>query len=128
MDSGRLQVVTPYSGHRKKTNYADETIPLDQLNLAAEPEVVYQSKANKKMENLIDQDVSGTQNRNTIKAAYILRDTLKVTGSREIRPATFAIFYDDLNNPMTGGTGHTMKVCENNGVPFMDQRSWMEWI
>ena len=124
----RLQVVTPYTGHRKKSNHAGETFPLDQVNLANEPEVIYQAKTSGKMDNLIDQYVAGRQNRNTVKAAYIIRDTLKVTGTGEIRPATFGLFYDDLQKPRAGGTGHTMEVCEKNGIPFFDQSAWLGWV
>ena len=46
VDPKRLQVITPYSGHRSKTNLAHETVALDQINLLAEQDVVYQSKAN----------------------------------------------------------------------------------
>ena len=51
-----------------------------------------------------------------IKAAYILRDTIKAIGSNEIAAATVGIFYDDLSNPRCGGTGHTMKICEQNAI------------
>jgi hypothetical protein len=128
VDNKRLQVITPYSGHRQKTNYAYDTISLDDINIAAEPEVVYQSKSNKKMEKLIDQFVLGDKNRFTIKAAYIIRDTIKAIGTDEIKPATFGIFYDDLDNPMAGGTGHTMKVCEQNNIPIIDQKIWFKWL
>lgn len=128
VDDKRLQVITPYSGHRQKTNHSYETISLDDINLASESAVVYQSKGNKKMEKLIDQFVSGDKNRFTIKAAYIIRDTIKVIGAEEILPATFGIFYDDLSKPMSGGTGHTMKVCEQNNIPFIDQRTWFKWL
>jgi hypothetical protein len=128
VDNKRLQVITPYSGHRQKTNYTYDTISLDDINIAAEPEVVYQSKSNKKMEKLIDQFVLGDKNRFTIKAAYIIRDTIKAIGTDEIKPATFGIFYDDLDNPMAGGTGHTMKVCEQNNIPIIDQKIWFKWL
>jgi len=128
VDIKRLQVITPYTGHRVKTNKAYETISLDQINIAAEPEVVYQSKSNKKTEKLIDQFVSGDKNRNTIKAAYIIRDTIKAIGTEDIKPATFGIFYDDLENPMSGGTGHTMMVCEQNNIPIIDQSIWFKWL
>ena len=128
VDNKRLQVIIPYSGHRQKTNYAYDTISLDDINIAAEPEVVYQSKSNKKMEKLIDQFVSGDKNRFTIKTAYIIRDTIKAIGTDEIKPATFGIFYDDLDNPMAGGTGHTMKVCEQNNIPIIDQKIWFKWL
>ena len=128
VDSKRLQVITPYSGHRQKTNQAYETISLDDINIAAETEVVYQSKSNKKTEKLIDKFVSGDKNPYTIKAAYIIRDTIKAIGTDEIKPATFGIFYDDLAKPMTGGTGHTMNVCKQNNIPIIDQRIWFKWL
>jgi hypothetical protein len=128
VDHKRLQVITPYSGHRKKSNVAYETFALDELNIAEEPEVIYQSKGNKKVEKLVDQFVAGEKHRNSIKAAYILRDTIKVIGTKAIPPTTFGIFYDDLNHPQTGGTGHTMEVCAQNNIPLIDQRVWMEWI
>lgn len=71
--------------------------------------------------------VNGKNNRYTIKAAYIIRDTIKVIGTRHIPPATFGIFYDDLTKPMTGGTGHTMKVCEQNKIPYINQTIWFDW-
>jgi hypothetical protein len=128
VDKTRLQVITPYSGHRKENNQSHETISLDTINLAAEPELIYQTKQNKKIEKLVDQFVSGNKNKYSIKAAYLLRDTLKVIGTGEIRPATFGIFYDDLVKPKTGGTGHTMNVCEHNGIPIIDQKMWFSWL
>ncbi len=128
VDNSRLQVITPYSGHRHKTNQAYKTVSLDNIKIAAEPEVVYQSKQNKKTEKLIDQYVSGDINRYSIKAAYILRDTIKVIGTADIKPATFGIFYDDTFNPKTGGTGHTMNICERNNIPIIDQTIWFRWL
>lgn len=128
VDPKRLQVVTPYTGHRKKTNKAYETFSLDEIDIAAEPEVVYQSKTNKKMEKLIDQYVYGDKNRFSMKAAYIIRDTIKAIGTDDIAPATFGIFYDDLDQPMSGGTGHTMKICMRNEIPIVDQTTWFNWL
>ena len=128
VDKTRLQVITPYSGHRKKANQAYESISLDDINIAEEPEVVYQSRGNKKTEKLIDQYVAGDRDRNSIKAAYLLRDTVKVIGTEHIQPARFGIFYDDLSNPRSGGTGHTMRVCERNKVPYINQLVWFNWL
>ena len=128
VDAKRLQVITPYSGHRKKTNKAYETVSLDQIDIAAEPEVIYQSKQNKKTEKLIDKYVGGARDRYSIKAAYIIRDTIKVLGTETLEPATFGLFYDDLENPKSGGTGHTINVCEQNDIPVIDQRVWMAWL
>ena len=125
----RLQVITPYDKHREKQNNAYETISLDQIDLANESEVVYQSKNNKKTKSLIDKYVDGAKDRFAIKASYIIRDTVKVTGTNSgIPPTTFAFFYDDLDNPKTGGTGHTMSICDINNVPFLTQSAWTKWI
>lgn len=128
VDNKRLQVITPYSGHRQKTNQAYETISLDDINISAEPEVLYQSKSNKKTKNLIDKFVSGEKNRFSIKAAYIIRDTIKAIGTEGVKPSTFAIFYDDLENPLSGGTGHTIDICKKNNIPIIDQKTWFKWL
>ena len=124
----RLQVIVPYSDHRKKSNLAYETFSLDDINLVSEPEVVYQSKGNKKTQKLVDDFVGGNKNRFSIKAAYIIRDTVKAIGAAGIKPASFGIFYDDLANPKEGGTGHTMNVCEKNHIPLIDQSVWLKWL
>jgi hypothetical protein len=129
LDNTRLEVVLPYSGHRAKQNFAYSAVSIEDVNLAKEPEIVYESKANKKTEKLIDSYVSGDINKVSIKAAYILRDTIKVMGSSDsIRAAAFGIFYDDLENPKQGGTGHTMNVCISQGVPYISQDVWLNWL
>ena len=78
---------------------------------------------------MIDKYVGGAKDRFSIKAAYIIRDTVKVTGTQSgVAPTTFAFFYDDEQNPKTGGTGHTMEICELNKVPYLTQKVWMEWL
>lgn len=130
VDAGRLEVITPFDNHRKAKNSAQTTYPLDAIDLVQEPEVVYQTRANKKMEKLVDSYVQGVNNRVTIKAAYLLRDTVKVIGAQSSGiPATdFAIFYDDLSAPRQGGTGHTMGICDANNVPFVNQEVWLKWL
>ncbi|MBK8516215.1 MAG: hypothetical protein IPL55_07965 [Saprospiraceae bacterium] len=128
VDANRLQLITPYTSHRNKINAEYTSIPLDNVNLMEEPEVIYQSKHNKKTAGLIDKYVAGARDRISIKAAYIIRDTVKAIGTANIPPATFGIFYDDLSNPMQGGTGHTMDVCQKNGIPVIDQLTWFDWL
>lgn len=124
----RLQAVTPYSSHRKKTNVASYQICLDEVELMNEPDVVYHSKSNTKTKHLVDAYVAGKRDQYSIKAAYIIRDTLMVIGGKDIAPSSCAFFYDDLNAPMAGGTGHTMNVCQLNNIPFWDQRLWRNWL
>jgi hypothetical protein len=129
VDSSRMEVILPYSGHRKQANRGYDFHALDQLTLASEPEVTYETKSANRNKKLVDDFVDGISNSVTIKAAYLLRDTVKVIGTRSgIPKATFALFYDDLKNPGKGGTGHTMTVCRNNQVPFVNQEVWMRWL
>jgi hypothetical protein len=103
---------------------------LDQLDLASEPDITYYSKKNNPSVNLVDRYENGFRDRSAMKGAYLLRDTLMVVGAKglNVPRATFAIFYDDLKKPRTGGTGHTMNVCESLGIPFIDQREWLSWL
>ncbi len=129
VDPNRLEVIVPYTGHRKKQSQGYVTHSLDDISLAAEPEVTYHTKFDSRKSKLIDDYAGGISNSVTIKAAYLLRDTVKVIGTRSgIPKATFAIFYDDLQNPEKGGTGHTISVCKNNDVPFVNQQVWMRWL
>lgn len=128
VDPSRLQVITPYEGHRKKQNLAGYTMNLDQNNMVAESELVYASKQNLATARLVDDFVAGKKNKNTIKAAYILRDTAKVLGYGDWRAATAGVFYDDLKKPESGGTGHTIALCRHYGIPVFNQQVWFEWL
>ena len=128
IDKSKLQVIAPYSGHRSGFNNGYRIISLDEIDLVAEPEIIFQSKYNKKTENLIDPFVSGVRNPFTLKASYIIRDTIKVIGFSKLSPATIGIFYDDLCKPRSGGTGHTINICEKNGIPVINQSIWFDWL
>lgn len=64
------------------------------------------------------------------KAAYLLRDTLKVTGSPDVglAPAAAGLFYVNEEDPLAGGTGHTIRVCIDRGVPVIVQATWLRWL
>jgi hypothetical protein len=128
VNNQRLQAITPYTNHRNKENKAFQTIALDTINLAEEPAIIEATKTNKKASGLADAYMKGYKGVVAQKAALLLRDTIKVTGTKDLPPATFAIFYDDLLNPNTGGTGHTMDVCKFKNVPYIDQQVWMNWL
>lgn len=128
VDPSRLQVITPYRGHRHKSNLGHQTISLDDVDLASEPNVIFHTKNSSSVVPLIDGFLKAGDNAFTVKARYLLRDTIKVVGTSRLQPAAFAIFYDDLTRPKTGGTGHTMRVCDKNGIPYIDQKVWFKWI
>ncbi len=64
------------------------------------------------------------------KGAYILRDTLKVLGCPELglAPAKAGIFYANPDDPLAGGTGHTIRVCLLQGIPTVFQAVWSQWM
>ena len=129
VDPSRLELIKPYTTHRKTAFQGSNSYSMDDVDLAEEPEVVYQSRQQPKMARLVDKYMDQVRNRLTMKAAYILRDTVKVTGTKSgIIPASVALFYDDLSNPLQGGTGHTITVCKNLLVPYCDQMTWMQWL
>ncbi len=128
IDSSRLQVITPYRGHRRKYILSDNVISLDDIDLSSEPEIIRQTCINKRYESLVGLYLSGKKDQSTVKAPYLLRDTLKVMGTKEMHKASFAVFYDDLEGEMSGGTGHTMFMCRQNKVPFINQKIWFDWL
>lgn len=66
------------------------------------------------------------------KANYLLRDTLKVIGSEPAslpglaRPAA-ALFRTNPDNPMTGGTGHTIRDRPARHTATTLQHHWPGW-
>jgi hypothetical protein len=133
VDPKRFQAIVPFDDHMKSVKEElglYERISLDDINLAREPQILYESKRNKQQKGLVESYEKGVDPKNSLKGAYIVRDTVKVTGapSQGISPAHFGIFYDDLRNPKSGGTGHTMVVCDNQMVPYVNQKVWGEWI
>ena len=70
------------------------------------------------------------RNKYTVRAFYLLRDTLKVIGSQSLGlpPASLGIFYTDPVNPLKGGTGHTIRVCNQNKAPVFFQETWVGWL
>lgn len=128
IDNTLLQVITPWEGHRRKFELTKDVIPLESIDLHRESEVVLQSKLHRSTERLIDSYISREKAGNYMAAAYIIRDTIMVIGTEELSPATFGIFYDDLNKPERGGTGHTLKTCRRNNLPYIDQRTWFGWL
>ena len=128
VDPSRLHVLTPYSKHRARNNPDRKQYPLDKISLLKEPDLVYQSAKNQKMKSQVERYANGVRDKSSMMAAYIIRDTAKIIGTSEIEKATVALFYEDLENPLKGGTGHTIKTCMENNVPFFDQTTWMKWL
>ena len=76
IDPIRLELILPYSAHRKKYLLSGNIYSLDKIDLVKEPQVVYQTKNNSKNSRLIELYVNGDRGRADIKGSYLLRDTI----------------------------------------------------
>ena len=126
----RLQLLLPKAGARKKhIPTGAYTLAVDEIDLIKESDVIYHTKDSaEKNIGLIDLYMSGKAGPAAAKAPYLIRDTIKVIGVREFEKADFGLFYDDLDNPGSGGTGHTMRVCKKHNVPVITQKAWFGWM
>lgn len=125
----RLQVVAPYASHRKSKRHAEAVYDSPEtLGVVQEDEVASKTKmASPQNAGLIEKRAK--KGALAAKAAYLIRDTMKVTGHSDLFPKPVcALFYVDLGAPLAGGTGHTIRVCEQEGVPFVYQDSWQSWL
>jgi hypothetical protein len=125
-DPARLELFLPYEGHRKASLAGARCFSADSLT-AEERSITAKVSASATPRNrgLFDSRSPRLQ----AKANYLLRDTLKVTGhGSDFPPPIAAIFYADPADPMAGGTGHTIRVCNNLAVPVILQPEWLSWI
>jgi len=132
VDPGRLELLLPVAGHRSKfnpTEYPVRSVGLDQLSKAAEDDAAWITrKASTQYESLMEKRDKVPRLR--AKANYLIRDTAKVTGIPEadFAKADFGIFFVNTADPMKGGTGHTIRVCQSLSVPVIFQDEWMGWM
>ncbi len=125
MDAGRLQAVAPYSSHRQGLRYGRVVYDSAELLLPLQEEsIAYKTRsATPTHKRLIDNPKQTGPS--AAKAAYLIRDTMKVTGHSEAFPKPIcALFFVGLDDPMAGGTGHTIRVLYQEGVPVVFQNSW----
>lgn len=131
LDPARLQLVLPHAGMgRGRRPSGAECFSLDAMPPEGlETLAACTRRAGRDAGRLADFYLRGPEARKTAngsKAAYLLRDTLKVLGSPALglAPAAVGIFRVNPANPGGGGTGHTIRVCAEAGVPYFDQFQW----
>lgn len=125
----RLQLVTPTAGHRKAhRNPLNYAIPLNSVSAVHEEILAYHTNA------ATPENARVIDKRNEIpqlqsKARYLLRDTLMVMGdpAQKLAPTTVGIFFTGTD-PLAGGTGHTIRVCNQHNVPVFLPQDWWRWI
>lgn len=128
VDASRLQVIAPYKTHRRGARHPRALYDSpESISTGEEEEIAYLcAKATPENARLVARRTE--KGRLAAKAAYLMRDTMKVVGYSEVfsKPLC-ALFYVDLTDPMAGGTGHTIRVCRQEGVPVAFQDSWGNW-
>ena len=135
VDPSRLELVVPTAGMgRGRRPAGSRCVSLETLSPAElEHVVVATRQAGRDAGRLADYYLNhGPQTRSAAvsKAAFLLRDSLKVIGAPTLglRPATIGFFFVNPVAPAGGGTGHTIRVCELNGVRAIVQSEWLSWL
>jgi len=124
----RLEYILPYpASTKKRTPSRSRAFSLKDLSQEETEAVVESSLAvSPDLEGLIRLYLDRGRNNITVKAMYLLRDTLKVIGapSLNLPPADFGFFFVNPEKPLAGGTGHTIRVCQQKKVPVFTQNEW----
>jgi hypothetical protein len=125
-DTSRLTLFIPFDSHAKPKQDL-KILSLDQLDLLNEPQIITAARTNPKTAHHVDPYLNGKRDRFTMKISYIFRDVWMVLGSKSL-PVPIAdavLYYDDLTNPLDGGTGFTVKLAIRNQIMCRNQRHWM---
>ncbi len=133
VDPARMEYVMTHAGMgRKRRHPGARAVALDGMQHVTVRAVgEFTLAASPNLKGLVDAyQTHGAAGPLGAKAAYLLRDTLKVIGAPELglAPATVGIFYANAADPLTGGTGHTIRVCRDRGVPVLLQAVWQNWL
>ncbi len=125
----RLQVVAPYTSHRKKQRHP---LALYESPESLSPEALADIKVMTITATPGNKGLVGCYQRGGklgSQAACLIRDTMKVAGiPGRLAPPTAALFCIDPAHPEAGGTGHTIRVCRNAAVPVVFQECWASWL
>lgn len=130
VDAARLEYVAPYARHRLRDRHpGSSALALDALSTEQLHELAHLTgAATPKLKDLAQRYVEGrVPPRQASSAQLLLRDTLKVTGTETFDRPVAGIFYVNPEKPDGGGTGHTIRVCRNAGIPVFTQAEWRRW-
>lgn len=134
-DPSRLELVLPHRGMGRARRPATarcfslEMLPRTELEHIVAVTRGVGRDAGRLADRYLNQDTVG-KSAATAAAAYLLRDTLKVVGSEALglAPASLGIFFVNKEHPTGGGTGHTITVRSQQGVPVAVQSQWATWM
>ena len=129
VDAHRLEYILPHQSMRASSrNKLSPSLSLDEIGEDEEELLALETvTASPKYKSLI----GGRKKHSAlkVKANYLLRDTLKIMGceAKGFQPAHIGIFYINTQDAAKGGTGHTIRVCQNKGVAAVTQDVWLDW-
>ena len=130
INTALLQLVLP-NDRKAKTQNQETRVSLEQLPPREKSKLIELTKrATPANKPLIEFYEKGLEGRARYQAQYLIRDTLKVIGSKKfkLRSATIGCFYVNSTKATGGGTGHTIRVCEQATVPIVTQGDWFQWL
>jgi hypothetical protein len=129
VDPERLELVLP-DKRKLKNRRNEKRISFEDLTEDEKREICRITKAatpaNRVMIEYYENNYQGSLR---YKAQYLLRDALKVVGTKRLnfKPVDFAFFYLNSIKRSGGETGRTIRVCELQMVPFIKQEDWLKW-
>jgi hypothetical protein len=133
VDPARIEYILPTATHRRAyRNKRSRSVSLAEVGEAGRDLLAQATvSASPGVERIIG--LRDSIPRLGAKANYLLRDTLKVSGMAELPdqppldPPVAALFWAEPADPMAGGTGHTIRVCLDHGIPTALQAQWQSW-
>ena len=131
VDAGRFAVITPTATHKQKNIPAGaKSYSLSDVTEFGALLEVSDNRDYRRLAQFYIDCLGKAKTPNSARGAYLLRDALKVVGSVELglAPANIALFYDDLAQPASGGTGFTMSVCRHCNLRLFDQSVWFSFL
>lgn len=128
VDPSRLEIVVPYAAHRKSERHAGAIYTSPEILTPEQARDIEAQSIHASPQNRRIIDMRGKKGPLGAKGDYLIRDTMKVMGV----PGHFdkplcALFFVNLADPMEGGTGHTIRVCQKEDVPVIYQDKWSAW-
>ena len=128
VDPSRLEIVAPYAAHRKSERlagaiYTSPEILTPEQSRDIESQSIQASPQNRRIIGM-----RGKKGPLGAKGDYLVRDTMKVVGvPGQFAKPICALFFVNLADATEGGTGHTIRVCQQEGVPVTYQDEWGAW-
>ena len=128
VDPSRLEIVAPYADHRKNERHAGAFYTSPEILTPEQARDIESQSIQASPQNRRIIGMRGKKGPLGAKADYLVRDTMKVIGvpGRFAKPIC-ALFFVNLADPMEGGTGHSIRVCQQEGVPVIFQDKWGAW-